>query len=66
MLLAVALLAGCAAFAGLTHLFKHLGWTVPMWVAGIVGLVYCVFVLLALAGYLLYSIDQEVRRGLKR
>jgi len=60
------LFAGAAALLGLATLFDHLGWTVPKIVTAVVAVIYGVFLTLALVGYLLYVMDQEVRRGLKR
>jgi hypothetical protein len=59
------LLAGSGVFAALVILFGHLGWTVPKYVAAVIGLGYDLFAALAIIGYLLYLMDQEVRRGLR-
>jgi hypothetical protein len=47
-------------------LFAHIGWRVPLYVTAGIAVAYGVFLTLALVGYLLYVMDQEVRRGLRR
>jgi uncharacterized membrane protein YsdA (DUF1294 family) len=66
LLTLAALLGVMGVFVGLATLFDHLGWTAAKYVVAVVGLVYGVFAILALIGYLLYTIDREVRRGLNR
>jgi hypothetical protein len=66
LLVLLALLGGAGVIAGAATLFAHIGWRVPLYVTAGIAVAYGVFLTLALVGYLLYVMDQEVRRGLRR